>query len=390
MEMLARRRYMQMRRDYGTLKLGPASGRRFIVLVAPLLCLIGLGLSRLSGTEKAPFYTDKQDLLYYLDGHGGRHVVRSKGEWKKRRRDIVANMELVMGPLPRIDHKLPLRIDVVREGHTEKYIWRRITYQSEPGDRAYAYLYVPNGLKPDRRTPAMVSLHGSAYRRYIPLSEPTAESDPDRQYAQELAERGYVVIAPDYFFRSPDYKTDPYAMGYLSATMKGIVNHIRAVDVLVSLPEVDPKRIGAVGQSLGGHNALFLAVFEPRIRVVVTSCGFTTFWKHRGPDLRGWASKYYMPRITTDYGNQPDRMPFDFTEILGALAPRPVFINAPLGDDNFEVSGVKDCVSAATPVYKLFGAEDRLVALYPEGGHSFAPPSRQAAYAFLAKWLNGK
>ncbi len=205
----------------------------------------------------------------------------TKGDWEKRRRHIAANMELVMGPLPRINHKLPLRIEVLKEARTEKYAWRRITYESERGDRAYAYLYVPNGLKRDRRTPAIVSLHGTSYRRYIPRSEPTAASEPndtgDTQYAQELAERGYVVIAPDYALLSPDYKTDPYAMGYVSGTMKGIVNHIRALDVLVSLPEVDPKRIGAVGLSLGGHNALFLAVFEPRIRVVVTSAGFNSF-----------------------------------------------------------------------------------------------------------------
>jgi dienelactone hydrolase len=325
-----------------------------------------------------------------LDGHGGRRAIRTTGEWKKRRRDIVTNMELVMGPLPKIDHKLPLRIQVLREGHTEKYTWQRITYQAEPGDRAYAYLYIPNGLKPDRSNPAIASMHGSGYFRYIPQSEPGWERDPDRQYAQELAERGYVVIAPDYLYLGPEYKTDPYKMGYVSATMKGIVNHIRAVDVLVSRPEVDPKRIGTIGQSLGGHDALFLAVFEPRIRVIVSSCGFNTFRKYYGGNLKGWASKNYMPRITTEYGNQPDRMPFDFTEILGALAPRPVFINAPLGDHNFEVSGVKDCVRAATPVYQLFGADDRLVAIYPEGGHSFGQSSRDAAYAFLAKWLNGK
>jgi hypothetical protein len=104
----------------------------------------------------------------------------------------------------------------------------------------------------------------------------------------------------------------------------------------------------------------------------------------------GWASQRYMPLIATKYGDQPDRMPFDFTEVLGALAPRPVFINETLADDNFDLSGVKDCVRAATPVYQLFGAADHLVAIYPEGGHSFAPASRQAAYAFLDTWLKGR
>ena len=51
-----------------------------------------------------------------------------------------------------------------------------------------------------------------------------------------------------------------------SATMKGIVNHRRAVDLLASLPEVDPRRIGVIGHSLGGHNSLFVAAFDPRIK----------------------------------------------------------------------------------------------------------------------------
>lgn len=206
---------------------------------------VGLGLSRSSGAERPPFYTDKQDLLYYLDRRVRRYPVGTKGDWEKRRRHIVANMELVMGPLPRINHKLPLRIEVLKEVRTEDYTWRRITYASERGDRVYAYLYFPNGLKRDRRTPAIVSLHSTTYPLYIPRSEPTAVSKPndtgDTQYAQELAERGYVVIAPDYLFLSPEYKTNPYVLGYVSGTLKGIVNHIRALEVLASLPEVDPS-----------------------------------------------------------------------------------------------------------------------------------------------------
>lgn len=353
-----------------------------------LLCLAPLAVSALHAAGNPPFYSDKDDLLYYQDQRGARHVVKTKGDWEKRRRHILANMELVMGVLPRIDHQLPLQIEVLQEVRGDKYTWRRITYSAERGDRAYAYLYIPNGLKPNRRTPAIVSLHGTTYRRYVPTAEPSPGGDS--QYAQELAARGYVVIAPDYVFLSPDYKTDPYAMGYVSGTMKGIVNHIRAVDVLVSMPEVDRKRIGAVGLSLGGHNALFLAVFEPRIRAVVTSAGFNTFRKYYGGNLKGWTSNRYMPRIDSEYHLRPERVPFDFTEVLGALAPRPVFINAPLNDDNFEVSGVRDCVAAALPLYRLFGVEPRLVARYPEGGHGFSTESRLASYEFLHRSLHGK
>ncbi len=67
--------------------------------------------------------------------------------------------------------------------------------------------------------------------------------------------------------------------------MKAVWDNIRAVDLLVSLPEVNAARLAAVGHSLGGHNALCTAVFEPRLKAVVTSCGFTTFKKD---DLPSW------------------------------------------------------------------------------------------------------
>jgi hypothetical protein len=84
-------------------------------------------------------------------------------------------------------------------------------------------------------------------------------------------------------------------------------------------------------------------------------------------------------------------MPFDFPDILIALAPRPLSINAPLRDANFEVSGVKDCVDAALPVYtKVFHAADRLVVAHPDAQHDFPPPVREQAYQFLEKWLGRK
>jgi dipeptidyl aminopeptidase/acylaminoacyl peptidase len=164
--------------------------------------------------------------------------------------------------------------------------------------------------------------------------------------------------------------------------MKGIVNHMRAVDVLQAMPEVDASSIGVIGHSLGGHNSLFVAAFDPRIRAVVTSCGFTSFAKYKGGDLKGWSHAGYMPRIATLFDNSPKRMPFDFKDVFSLIAPRPVFINAPIGDSNFEVSGVRDTVTA---IRNLFG--DNLQVVYPDAGHSFPKAAREQAYAFLEKVL---
>ncbi len=154
------------------------------------------------------------------------------------------------------------------------------------------------------------------------------------------------------------------------------------------MPEVDPERIGCIGHSLGGHNSLFLAVFDTRIKVVVTSCGFNSFFKYEGGDLTGWSHKGYMPKIASVYGKDASKMPFDFTEIIGAVAPRAIFINAPLHDSNFEISGVYDCVKAAKPVYDLFQAGDKIKMINPDAPHAFPPEARNAAYLFLGKELN--
>ncbi len=80
-------------------------------------------------------------------------------------------------------------------------------------------------------------------------------------------------------------------------------------------------------------------------------------------------------------------MPFDFTEILGAIAPRALFINAPVKDSNFEISGVHDCVNAARPVYELLNAGDKLRMTNPDAPHDFPPESRNEAYLFLDREL---
>jgi len=202
-----------------------------------------------------------------------------------------------------------------------------------------------------------------------------------------LAERGYICIAPDYPYLGEN-EFEPYQRGYASCTMKGIWNHMRAVDLLQSLPEVAKDRIGSIGHSLGGHNTLFVAAFDQRIKAMVTSCGFTSFRKYYNGDLTGWAGKRYMPLIAEKYGKDPARIPFDIEGILVALAPRPLFINAPLGDSNFEVSGVRDCVGVAAPIYeKVFKAKEGLVAVYPDAGHDFPVEIRNQAYRFLDQWL---
>ena len=310
----------------------------------------------------------------------------SAAEWQRQIPDIRRRMELVMGPLPGADRRVALEVEVVDEERTDRYLRRKLRYTPEPGDRVPAWLLIPHTAT---TTPAaaMLCLHQT---NNVGKDEPAGLGGlPNLHYAHELAERGFVCLVPDYpSFGEYAYDFQTPDRGSTSGSMKAVWNNLRGVDLLASLPEVDAERIGAIGHSLGGHNAIFTAAFDDRLVAVVSSCGFTPFPDYYQGDVKGWTSDRYMPRIASEYGNDPARVPFDFTEILGVLAPRPVFVNAPRSDDNFEVSGVKDCVTSARPVYeKIFQAADNLVAQYPEGGHGFAPAARQAAYEHLDRWL---
>jgi hypothetical protein len=135
---------------------------------------------------------------------------------------------------------------------------------------------------------------------------------------------------------------------------------------------------------------MFTAAFEPRIKALVSNCGFTRLHKYYGGKLAGWTSNRYMPRISMVHGNNPDEVPFDFPEIVAAFAPRPFLASSPIGDGNFEVSGVRDTIAAAQPIYALYGKPDHLQANYPDCGHDFPPAVRSVAYEFLDKHLRGK
>ena len=345
----------------------------FALCIVTMLCA-----SRVDG-ENGPRF---RDPLVSEDSQGEERPVQTAEQWAAQRKRILAAMQEVMGPMPEASRKVPLAVEVVEEEVTDDFIRRKITFGVEKHDRLAAYLFLPRGRS--GRLPAVLCLHPTSRDgKKVPAGLSGA---PDRHYAVHLAKRGYVTLAPDYV-GSGDSTFDPYQHGYASATMKGIWNHMRCVDLLQSLPEVDGERIGVIGHSLGGHNSMFVAVFDDRIRCVVSNCGFDSFPYYMKGDLKGWSHSGYMPRIAAVYDCDPDKMPFDFTEVVAALAPRPFLASAPLHDHNFDVEGVRICIKAASPVYELLGAKDRLSANYPDCGHDFPEEARKVAYEWLDRWL---
>jgi putative membrane-bound dehydrogenase-like protein len=301
---------------------------------------------------------------------------------------ILQGMQQAMGPLPDRSQLADPDIAVSETTTGKGYQRKTITFVAEPGDRVSADLYIPDGASADDRRPAMLALHptGAQGKRIVAGEGPRL----NRQYAVELAERGYVVIAPDYpsFGDLKDY--DFNSDSYVSGTMKGIFNHMRCVDLLQAMDYVDGDRIGVIGHSLGGHNAMFVGVFDQRLKVVVSSCGWTPFHDYYAGNITGWTSDRYMPRLRDEYGLDPSRVPFDFYEVVAALAPRAFFSSSPVEDANFDVNGVRKAIPAAADVYGLFDAQNQLQVRYPECDHDFPTETRAEAYRFIDSVLDFK
>ncbi len=329
------------------------------------------------------------ELLSYTDAKGRLHPVVSAQDWEIKRGQMLDSLQAVMGPLPALTQLPSFDIQYKDSLKEENYTRYLIHFRVAGNEYLPAYLYIPARKDPHGKFPAMLTLH--------PTGAPGKQIIDDggignRAYAKELAHRGYVVISPDYpsfgDMSDYDFQNDRYASG----TMKGIFDHIRCVDLLQSMPYVDAERIGVIGHSLGGHNAMFVAAFDTRLKIVVTSCGWTELEyydigpaaeERYGGRLGPFAQDRYMPLFRDKYQLDGDKIPFNFHEIIALIAPRWFFSNSPVNDSNFDVAGVKVGIEKAREAYHFLHAEDRLQVRYPIAEHDFPPETRQEAYQLI-------
>jgi dienelactone hydrolase len=261
----------------------------------------------------------------------------------------------------------------------------KVSYLVEPGQRVGAYLFLPAG---DARHPAVLCIHQHNREFHLGKSEPAGLSgNPEQFYALELAKRGYVTLAPDALcfeerqhpsLRGGDSERFE-AMRRLAEgsclQAKMLWDLQRALDYLTSRREVDGRRIGCLGHSLGGQETLFLSAVDRRIAVGVSSCGFSNYRAiFDAAILHNFAA--YVPGILR-YG--------DLERVLSLAAPRPFLVLAASADTLFPLEGVQATVRGARRAYGR--VRDRLrLEVFP-AGHGFAAPMREAAYAWFDRWL---
>ena len=179
------------------------SGGEFVISYAN-----GFPVGKFEPSLPAVSYVDHTDLTFTLDRKGTKTPIRAIADWDIRRGHILDNMARVMGPFPSQLQRVPLDVKEVEQAKVGDLIRRKITYQSDANDRVSAYIFTP-ATQPAKKLPAILALHQTTR---IGKDEPAGLGVKDAAYGLELAQRGYVVIVPDY----PSFAEHKYCLLYTS------------------------------------------------------------------------------------------------------------------------------------------------------------------------------
>jgi pimeloyl-ACP methyl ester carboxylesterase len=224
-------------------------------------------------------------------------------------------------------------------------------------------LYFKENAPQAGKLPAVIFLHGDSY----PLGYMMVyRMDPHPILA--MANAGYAVLAFDQTgFGSRMNEAAPFYDRYPRWSRLGrMVEDARsAVDAAQKDSLVDPDRIYLFGYGLGGMVAVHAAALEPRVKGVVSICGFTPMRTDTADKRTGGIGRFshergLLPRLGAFLG-QESRIPYDYQDLIGAIAPRPVYVFNPLYNRDATIKDVRDSVEAARRVYDLYRASDRLV-----------------------------
>ena len=288
-------------------------------------------------------------------------------------RDILINL---LGILP---VKVSPDIALLDEQDCVGHVRKTLEYAVEPGERIRAFLCIPKDLQ--GQAAGVYCFHQHAGNRLLGKSEVVGLSgDEDQAYASELADCGFVTLAPDAIcFEDrckdkdvPDYSHlhELHTRLIRGQTLLGKVLHDISVgvDVLQALPEVQRDRIGFIGHSYGGRMALFAPVYDRRIQASVCSCGSTSYQD--------------MPSIQFDFVVPGILRHGDLKNIVRLVDPASLLILGGSEDQRWS-SGIDEIVQYTQSSFTTGTLESEL---YP-CGHCFTKEMRERAYEFLQRYL---
>jgi dienelactone hydrolase len=321
--------------------------------------------------------------------------------------------------------KVDPRAEVVSTEQRDGYTLERIVFSTTPALRIPAFVLSP---LTKGRHPAIVALHdhGGFYMwgkeklvhlkgEHPVLTKFKSTYYAGRSIAEDLARVGYVVIVIDMHYwgerrmlvpgDAADWRERPATLtearinqfhqrssageqlmgrSILSAgaTWAGIMlwDDIRTVDYLVTRPDVDPKRIGCVGLSIGGLRTCYLTAADPRVKAGVI-CGWMTSFPAQLPS-----------KVVNTIGHTkliPGLYRYlDYPDIASLAMPSALLVMNGGKDGLFEPSGVQSAFEKLRACYRKAGIPERIqCSLYPEAPHEFNAAMQAEAWKWLARWI---
>lgn len=301
--------------------------------------------------------------------------IQDAAAWKTRREQLKEKWRSFLGPMP--EPPLNDSITVLREDSVSDCTRQLIRYECEAGQFVEAWLLRPTDPQFDGLRPGLVALHQTTNQT---IDEVAGISGPESlQLGFKLAKRGFVVICPRCFLWQDATTLQSAVERFQQRHPKTLGMHKmlydarRAVDILIAQPNVDRKRLGAVGHSLGAKEVLYLAAFDERIKAAVASEGGLAL------SSTNWDAPWYLGPAIHEQGFSRNHH-----ELLALIAPRALLI---LGGETGPGAADGDrswpLIEAAIPVYRLFDLHPKIGLLNHHEGHSI--PS--SAFERLAVWL---
>ncbi|QOY86891.1 alpha/beta hydrolase [Paludibaculum fermentans] len=331
-----------------------------------------------------PDYTTKR-AFELLDKRRAASANWTAAEISGRKQYLREHMLRGIGGLP---ERTPLNARVTGVIDREDYRIEKIIFESRPNFFVTANLYLPKrGQGP---YPAVLYPlgHEEGAKAHVAW----------QQMLVTLARNGYVGLAWDgpgqgerVQLYDPDFNSSKVFSSTLEHTILGIQtllvgdalaqyyiwDGMRALDYLLSRPEVDPKRVACSGNSGGGTLTAYLSALDDRIQVAAPSC-YITSWRRLLETIGPQDAEQCIPNWISDG--------LDHEDFLLSFAPKP-YLQLSAIRDFFSITGARETNADATRAYDRLGAGDKMRFFQADDGHGFTKPRRLAAYAWFDRWL---
>ncbi len=331
------------------------------------------------------FYSDKSHK--FLDRRETEiSHLKTKSDWLARQKKVRELFTKVIGQFP---EKTPLNAKVVGVVQKENFKVEKIIYESQPNFYVTAAMYIPNNITEKR--PAIIYTCGHSILGI--------RDNIYQQVCMNLANKGFIVFAFDPVSQGErmQYFSDEIGKSVIggctsehsyegtqcfligaSLAKYMIWDGIRAVDYLLTRPEVDPSRIGITGRSGGGTQSSYIAAFDPRIKAAAPENYITSFkrlWDTIGPQD---AEQMFFHGIANG---------LDHADLLEVRIPKPA-LQITTTRDFFSIQGSRETEKEVEKAYKIFGKSENFHRVEDDAVHESTKKNREALYKFFQKNLN--